>query len=666
MTIQEEMMALIKSLNDASAAYYGSGSEQMSNYEWDEKLNRLQELEKSSGIVLSMSPTLHVGAAPLSSLRKEAHEVPALSLDKTKEVSVLCDFLEEEVGVLSWKLDGLTIVLTYNHGQLVKAVTRGNGQMGEVVTENAKQFQNVPLTVPEMGKMIVRGEALITYDDFQRINASLPDGEEPYKNPRNLCAGSVRQLNPKEVRRRNVQFIAFDVAFPGGSRNPRNGTSDPYYHTFYQEQMTYLKDIGFTTIECTLARKKTLPDKIEAFKAHIGDNAFPSDGLVLRINHLARGAARGTTSKFPRNAMAFKWEDEVRETTVTDIFWSASRTGRINPIAIFEPVELEGTTVSRASIHNVSIVKDLQITPGDTITVYKANMIIPQVAENKTRHAVPIIPETCPVCGGKAVRKMDQDSEVLWCENPDCAAKHVGAFVHAVSRDALNVEGLSEATIRTFIKSGLLQTLGDLFRLPKKKEQIVNLDGFGLRSYENLVKSLEAAKTITLQRLLYALGIPNVGRTASKAICNALNNEEQRILLADKETLQKIPDIGETIAANFVNWFKDPGHQELWEDLRAQVIVERPLMVEFTPLSGMTFVITGSLNHFPNRDALKAKIESVGGKVSGSVSKNTTYLINNDRTSTSGKNKKAKELNIPIITEETLITLYESDHFDVH
>lgn len=642
----DRMKILVKELNVASAAYYSTGKEIMPNKEWDEKYEELKDLEQKSGIILSASPTQRVGYEVAAKLPKEQHKIPALSLDKTKEPEELKNFLGNKEGVLSWKLDGLTVVLTYNHGRLERAVTRGNGMIGEQITDNAKMFANVPLNVPYKGEFIVRGEALITYEDFNRINQELPEGEEPYKNPRNLCSGSVRQLDPGETKRRNVQFIAFAVSF-----------GEERFVPTVMQLFAILKTLGFEVVEHVLVSNGShIVDWVQTFESKIKELKFPSDGLVLQYNDIAYGKSLGATSKYPRDSIAFKWEDETKETMLRDILWSASRTGLINPVAIFDPVELEGTTVRRASVHNVSIVKSLSLSPGDTISVYKANMIIPQVAENLTRKGQPEIPERCPVCGGRTkVRTLAGDAETLWCENPECPAKRVGAFVHAVGRDALNIEGLSEETLKKLMDVGVLHQLGDLFRLKDSVDVILWMEGFGKKSFENLMNSVEKARHTDLQHLLYALGIDNVGRTASKLICKTFQYDVQKTINATKEELLQIPDIGDIIADSFTSWFRNIEHQEIFEDLLSEVILEKPQQNESPSLTGLTFVITGSLQHFKNREELKQQIEDKGGKVSGSVSSKTSYLINNDSTSTSGKNKKAKELGIPIITEDEFL-----------
>ena len=647
MTAKEKMQELIRRLDAASDAYYNTDREVMTNLEWDRLYQELEQLEGETGIVLSNSPTQKTGYGVAEKLPKEQHEVPALSLEKTKEIGELASFLGTKEGILSWKLDGLTIVLTYEGGRLVKGVTRGNGLVGEVVTENVKCFANVPLAIPVRQKLTVRGEAVLSYTEFERINSMLPEGGE-YKNPRNLCAGSVRQLDPEETRKRNVQFFAFALVGHGGvSFGTRSA------------ELSYLSELGFDVVEHVFVQNpKELEEKVREFSAKIAGNPVPSDGLVLQYDDRAYGESLGATSKHPKDSMAFKWEDETKETVLCSIEWNASRTGRINPVAVFEPVELEGTTVTRASVHNVSILKGLSLTPGDTISVYKANMIIPQIFENLTQKAEPKIPEICPACGGRtSLEASPGDAEVLWCRNPECPAKHVESFIHAVKRDALNMEGLSEETLRKFIEEGLLSELPDLFRLKDRKARITAMEGFGEKSFQKLMTGIEAARHTDLQKLIYSLGIENVGRTASRLICRHFGYDVQNVVTASYQDLLEIPDIGPVIAASFTEWFKNQNHQELFENLLKEVILEKPEKAEGSLLTGKTFVITGSLNRHQNRDELKARIESLGGKVSGSVSSKTAYLINNDITSTSGKNKKAKDLGIPIISEDDFLSL---------
>ena len=639
---KKHMQDLVQQLNEAAAVYYQGKDEIMSNYDYDRLYDELAALEKETGIILAGSPTQRVGYEVLSELPKETHAAPMLSLDKTKSVDTLASWLDGQNGLLSWKMDGLTIVLTYENGTLQKAVTRGNGQVGEVITNNARTFTNIPLSVPYQGQMILRGEAVISYSEFRKINETLPE-EEQYKNPRNLCSGSVRQLNNEITAKRNVSFFAFALVQAEGVD----------FHNSQEEKFLFLQEQGFDVVEYQRVTSDTLPAAVQSFADRIPHNDFPSDGLVLLMDDIAYGEGLGMTAKFPRNAMAFKWADETADTTLLEMEWSASRTGLINPVAIFEPVELEGTTVSRASVHNISIVHQLELGIGDTIRVYKANMIIPQIAENLTRSGKLSIPDTCPVCGHPAVIHHENDAEVLFCENPECLAKKIKSLTLFVSRDAMNIDGLSEATIEKFLSMGMLHELADLYHLSDYRETIVNMDGFGERSYDKLVTALENSRQTTLAKFIYSLGIPNIGLSNAKMICNALGNDLDHIRHATVEELTDIDGVGEVIARSFADYFASPEHNKTVDDLLQEITLET-VQTESNAqdLSGLVFVITGSLDHFENRSALKETIENAGGKVTGSVTKKTSYLINNDIASTSSKNKKAKELGVPIITEE--------------
>lgn len=639
---KKHMQDLVKQLNEAAAVYYQGKDEIMSNYDYDRLYDELAALEKDTGIILAGSPTQRVGYEVLSELPKETHAAPMLSLDKTKSVDALASWLEGQTGLLSWKMDGLTIVLTYENGTLQKAVTRGNGQVGEVITNNARTFTNIPLSVPYQGQMILRGEAVISYSEFQKINETLPE-EEQYKNPRNLCSGSVRQLNNEITAKRNVSFFAFALVQAEGID----------FHNSQEQKFLFLREQGFDVVEYQRVTSETLPAAVQSFADKIPHNDFPSDGLVLLMDDIAYGEGLGMTAKFPRNAMAFKWADETADTTLLEIEWSASRTGLINPVAIFEPVELEGTTVSRASVHNISIVHQLELGIGDTIQVYKANMIIPQIAENLTRSGKLTIPDTCPVCGHPAVIHHENDAEVLFCENPECLAKKIKSLTLFVSRDAMNIDGLSEATIEKFLSRGMLHELADLYHLSDYRDTIVNMEGFGERSYEKLITALENSRQTTLAKFIYSLGIPNIGLSNAKMICNALGNDLDHIRHATVEELTAIDGVGEVIARSFADYFASPEHNKTVDDLLQEITLETVQTDSHAQdLSGLVFVITGSLEHFENRSALKETIENAGGKVTGSVTKKTSYLINNDIASTSSKNKKAKELGVPIITEE--------------
>ena len=644
----KRMRELVDLLNRARRAYEQEDTEIMSNYEYDRLYDELQELEKELGTTLAASPTVNVGYEVLSELPKERHERPMLSLDKTKDVARLKEFLGSQKAMISWKLDGLTIVLTYREGALEKAVTRGNGEVGEVVTNNARVFKNVPLTIPYQGELVLRGEAVISYKDFEKINEEIGDADAKYKNPRNLCSGSVRQLNNEITAKRNVRFYAFTLVRAEGVdfKNSR----------LYQ--MQWLQQQGFDVVENHPVTADTIEKEVAWFAEHIDKNEVPSDGLVLVYDDIAYGQSLGTTAKFPRDSFAFKWADEIRETTLTEIEWSPSRTGLINPVAVFEPVELEGTTVSRASVHNISIMEELELGVGDRITVYKANMIIPQIAENLTRSGVKDIPKECPVCGGPTKIAMENETKTLYCTNPKCQAKHVKSFTLFVSRDAMNIEGLSEATLEKFIMNGYVKDFTDLFHLDRYADEIRQMEGFGDKSYENLQNSIKNARTTTLPRLVYSLGIPNIGIANAKMICGALGNDPERILNATVEELSEISGVGGVIAGTFVAYFTDGEHRNLFRRLLAEVEIPKEEITEDSrKFAGVNFVITGSVNHFANRAEVKEEIEKRGGKVTGSVTSKTDYLINNDVNSTSSKNRKARELGVPIISEEEFLNM---------
>ena len=642
------MQELVDLLNKASKAYYQEATEIMRNFEYDKLYDELLELEKELGITMANSPTVNVGYEVLSELPKERHEKPMLSLDKTKEVDKLKEFLGSQKAFLSWKLDGLTIVLTYKNGVLEKAVTRGNGEVGEVITNNAKTFKNLPLRIAYQGELILRGEAVISYSDFEKINEEIEDPDAKYKNPRNLCSGSVRQLNNEITAKRNVQFFAFSLV----------KAEDVDFENSRVNQLNWLKSQGFEIVEGDIVTYNTVADSVLSFQEKIKNNDFPSDGLVLVYDDIAYGQSLGRTSKFPRDSFAFKWADEIRETELLEIEWSPSRTGLINPVAIFKPVELEGTTVSRASVHNISIMEELELGIGDTIEVYKANMIIPQIASNLTRSGVKDIPATCPACGGKTEIRKDSETKVLYCTNEDCSAKHLKAFALFVSRDALNVEGLSEATLEKFIGKGFIHSYSDMFHLDRFEEEIKSMEGFGEKSYVNLQKSVEKARTTTLPKLIYGLGIAGIGLANAKVICKEFKYDVEKLMNLTEEELSSVSGIGPILAKAFVSYFENEKHvEELQKLLKELVIPEEVVNTEAQIFENKVFVITGSVEHFANRNEVKAVIESKGGKVTGSVTSKTNYLINNDVTSTSSKNKKAKELGIPIITEEEFIQM---------
>ena len=645
---KERIKYLVATLNEASRAYYAEDREVMSNREYDALYDELQALERETGIVLAQSPTVSVGYEAVDDLPKERHESPMLSLDKTKSREALRDWLQGHPAVLSWKLDGLTIVLTYRGGKLEKAVTRGNGEIGEVITNNAKTFVNLPLEIPFKGELVLRGEAVISYSDFEKINAGIEDVDAKYKNPRNLCSGSVRQLNNEITAKRNVRFYAFSLV----------QAEDVEFHNSRACQMDWLKDQGFEVVEFHEVTADTVEAEVIKFSEKITENDFPSDGLVLIYDDIAYGRSLGRTSKFPRDSFAFKWADELRETSLVEIEWSPSRTGLINPVAIFEPVELEGTTVSRASVHNISIMEELELGVGDKIEVYKANMIIPQIAKNLTRSGVKDIPHRCPVCQGATEVRQVANAKALYCTNPECQAKHVKSFALFVSRDALNIEGLSEATLEKFISLGYIREFADIFHLDRYQEEIQSLEGFGEKSYRNLVGNAEKARTTTLPRVIYALGIANIGLANAKVICKEFRYDVEKMLGATEEELNEIPGVGGVIAKAFVDYFASEKHVRQFRDLLEELVIPKETAEETKQIfAGVNFVITGSVEHFANRGEVKELIESLGGKVTGSVTSKTNYLINNDAASTSSKNKKANELGIPIISEERFLEM---------
>lgn len=643
----KRMKELAEKLDKAAREYYQNDREIMSNLEYDRMYDELQDLERETGTVLANSPTISVGYEAVEQLPKEEHESPMLSLDKTKDREALRSFMGGHKTLLSWKLDGLTIVLTYENGQLQKAVTRGNGVVGEVITNNAKVFKNIPLHIPFKGRLVLRGEAVITYSDFEKINASIEDADAKYKNPRNLCSGSVRQLNNEITARRNVRFYAFSLVSAEGED----------FKNSHEFQFEWLKKQGFDVVEYRVCTGETLDDTIDYFARTVTENDFPSDGLVALYDDIAYGESLGRTAKFPRNAFAFKWADEMRETQLLEIEWSPSRTGLINPVAIFEPVELEGTTVSRASVHNVSILKELELGIGDTIRVYKANMIIPQIAENLTRSRKVEIPEICPACGREAAVRKENEVESLYCLNPDCPAKKIKAFALFVSRDAMNIDGLSEATLEKFIAKGFIHDFGDIFEIEKHRKEILEMDGFGEKSFENLLVSLEKARETTLAKVIYSLGISNIGLANAKVICRHFDDDLEKIRRADEEEISAIDTIGPVIAKNLADYFRKEENNRKLDHLLSHLHLKKEEKAGEQIFAGMNFVVTGSVEHFANRGELKEYIEGFGGKVTGSVTGKTNYLINNDISSNSSKNKKARELGIPILSEEDFLAL---------
>lgn len=648
----ERIKDLVELLNKANKAYYQEANEIMTNFEYDKLYDELVGLEKETGMVLSNSPTVNVGYQVVSQLPKEQHNSPMLSLDKTKEVGALADFAGDRKCLLSWKMDGLTVVLTYENGELVKAVTRGNGLVGEVITNNAKTFKNIPISIPYKGRLTLRGEAIIKYSDFEQINREIEDADSKYKNPRNLCSGSVRQLNSQVTAERNVNFVAFALI----------NADDVDFDNSIEQQYKWMESQGFQVVEYRVVTRNSMEDAVKYFAGKIQTYDYPSDGLVLMFDDIEYGLSLGTTAKFPRNGIAFKWEDEQAETTLKYIEWSPSRTGLINPVAVFEPVELEGTTVSRASVHNISIMEELELGSGDRIKVYKANMIIPQISENLTKSGIDDLPKECPVCGHATEVKAENGIKTLYCPNSQCPAKQVKLFTLFVSRNGMNIDGLSEETLEKFIDAGYIKEFADIFHLDRYYEEIVATPGFGQKSYDNLMDSVEKARNVELSALIYSLGIPNIGSANAKLICKAFNNNIEKIRSASVEELIEIDGIGEIMAEKFCQYFADEDNIKKLDNLLKEVNIAEP-EENTTPqnMDGLTFVITGSVEHFANRNELKSYIEKHGGKVTGSVSAKTNYLINNDAMSASSKNKKAKQLGVEIVTEEVFLERWCKD-----
>ena len=634
---------LVRRLNGASRAYYTDGAEIITNYEYDAMYDELLALEDETGYIRDDSPSINVGYETAAGLPKIVHEKKMLSLNKTKDREELKDWLGDQKGLLSWKLDGLTVGITYENGRLVQGVTRGNGTEGELITANVLACRNVPKVIPHKGRTVIRGEAVIRYSDFEKINEAIEDADAKYKNPRNLCSGSIRQLDPKVTAERCVNFYAFSLY-------QCEGVDFAARH----EQMEWVKSQGFDTVDSVMVDRDSLSDAIDSYEAAIPDFDIPSDGLVLTLDDIAYAATLGETAKFPKDSIAFKWRDQQAETVLREIEWSPSRTGLLNPVAIFDPVELEGTTVSRASVHNINIMEDLQLGIGDTIQVYKANMIIPQLAGNLTRSGNIEIPAVCPVCGGPTLIKDEEGTKTLNCVNPDCLAKHVKKFSHFVSRDALNIEGLSESGLLKLIGIGALRNFADLFRLEGHKSAIIGMEGFGAKSYDNLIESARRASATTPARLLYGLGVPGIGVATSNLIARSCRNRWSDIQSLDEEALTDIDGVGSVMARDYVGFFADEGNKAAIDDLLGLLTLDESFEAAGTGLEGKTFVITGSLEHYANRKDLKAEIEAEGGKVAGSVSAKTDYLITNDPNSGSSKNRAARELGVAIITEEDI------------
>lgn len=640
------MKELINILNKASELYYQKNTIMMTDYEYDHLYDELVELEKETNMTLSNSPTINVEPEISSSLKQVEHPSPMLSLAKTKKVSELENFLGDKEGLLSWKLDGLTIVLTYEDGKLISGVTRGTGIIGELVTENVKQFKNVPLTIPYKGRLVLRGEAIIKYSDFNRMNEELGDGSSQYKNPRNLCSGSVRQLDSSITAKRCVNCIIFALI-----------ESSTHISNLKSECFDWLKNQGFEVVEHYKVTKNTVKEQVLMFKEKVKEYDIPSDGLVITYDDIAYGNSLGTTAKFPKHSLAFKWKDETVATTLRKVDWLVSRTGLINPVAVFDPVELEGTIVSRASVHNVSILEGLKLGIGDTIMVYKANMIIPQIASNSTQSGNLEIPNRCPVCGSKASIISNSDVKYLYCMNDFCKAKLIKRLSLFVSRNAMNIDGISDMILNKLITEKIVNNYKDLYHLDRHKDKIIAFEGFGEKSYNNMINSIEKSRHVKLANFIYALGIPDIGFSRAKLICNHFNNDFKKISNLTYEELSNIPGVGDVIAKEWIDTFSNPDFIEELKELKEEIDIPKASTNSNKDLDGLTFVITGSLNKFTNRDTMIEFIEEHGGKVVTSISSKVNYLINNDITSTSTKNNKAKELGISIIDEDKFLEL---------
>jgi len=654
----ERIRELIKRLNQYRDSYYNKSVSEISDHEYDNLFDELKKLEEETNIVMSNSPTHTVGYEVKSKLKKVKHSHPMLSLDKTKLIDDLKKFAGDKDCLLMCKMDGLTVLLTYENGELIQAETRGNGEEGEIITHNAIIFENIPLHIDYKGHLETEGEAIITYDDFEKINNNLPE-DERYKNPRNLVSGSVRQLDSNIAAQRHIKFIVWKVPEIEDGINSDNA---------FLFRLIFAKDLGFDIVPFysysnNTSDKENCEYLIENLKEQSKIKGYPIDGLVMTYNDISYGESLGKTGHHPKHSIAYKFYDDVYPTRLLDVEWTMGKTGTLTPTAVFEPVETEGTMVERASLHNLSIMKDLGIiSKYQEIGVYKANMIIPQVdyakkVDNVTVEEEIKIPKICPICGAKTQVVKDNDTEVLICTNPNCTGKLLGKLSHFVSKNAINIYGLSEQTLQKFVDLGWLNSFQDIYHLSEHKEEMYKLDGFGKKSVDKLLDSIEKSRNTSLDRFIYGLCIPMIGKTASKDIANHFNY--------DYETFRQY---GIVTHYKGINGFGDSMNDSIHNYLRNSHMMVEMLADEFEfakvektssniNLLNKTFVITGSLNHYKNRDELVSVIEGLGGKVSGSVSSKTSYLINNYITSTSGKNKKANDLGIPIISEEEFIKM---------
>ena len=653
---------LVELLNKANKAYYEKSNPIMTDREYDQLYNELVSLEKETGVILSGSPTQYAGYNIESKWDKITHEFPALSLNKTKDRNELVNWLGDKEGVLSWKEDGLTMIMSYDNGSLSTLASRGNGIVGENLTKNARYIHGIPLEIPYKGHLVVRGEALISYKTFEEINNLIENEEDRFKTPRNLASGTIRNLDSKIVANRNIEVKAFELVY--ADNMPKT----------YTEALNWLYDLGFDVVEYKEVTKDSLLEIIEWFESKIKDNEYSSDGLVLVYNDIAYGKSLGTTSKFPLSGIAFKWNDDTYETTVTGIEWYASRNS-LNPVLVFNTVNIDGSDINKASIHNVNIMKSLELGIGDTVEIYLANKIIPQVADNQTRSNTFEIPDKCSVCGSptEIITSEDGITQILVCTSESCPGKLLGKLKLFCSKEGMDIEGLSEATLQTFIDKGWLKDISDIYKLHLHETQMQHMKGFGKRSVTKLLNAIDESRTVTMANFIRALGIPLIGKTQSKALsdlCSGNIEKFEDMVYCETDFSNKLDGFGEKRSNSILNWFGDETNFEIYNKLKKELtfiatdgFMNKPEgednMSEnnnnYKDLSGQMFVITGSLNHFANRDELKSLLESLGAKVSGSVSKKTTALICNDSDSGSTKSRKAAELGIPVWTEDELL-----------
>lgn len=645
--------ARVRELNRASEAYYNTEQPIMSDAEFDNKLEELRQWEEETGIILANSPTHNVGYSVADELKEVEHNHPMLSLDKTKSVDELIEFIGNKNCFLSVKADGLTTSLHYINGKLIGAETRGDGVRGTECLQNVLTMKNVPKEIPYKEELIIDGETIIGWDTFREINDNLPE-DKKYKHPRNLVSGSLQLLDSKEAASRNMRFIAWRVI-------------KGFEHKTPSEDLFKAKDIGFEIIPILKSPRINKKEELTILLNHIRESAdshnIPYDGAVMAVDDYKIAESMGRTDKFFRHSLAYKYEDELFETVLTDIEWNTSKTGLINPVAIFQSVDLNGAITTRATLHNITYIKDMMLGIGDRIRVYRSNMVIPKVHDSIDKSGNFSIPDKCPICGHPTRIIKENDSEVLMCENPDCNGKLLGKLVHATSRNALDIENLSETTIEKFINLGWLNSIQDIYHLSDHENEMKTLDGFGKKSVEKLLSSVEKSRKTSLERFIYSLSIPLIGKSASKdisKICKDSFDDLVDLMKSSPEKLLSIDGFGTTMMNSVAKWWYE---NSLWVyELSKEFAFEKSQPVSneaSSTLEGKTFVVTGSVHHYKNREELQKDIISHGGNVASSVSAKTSYLINNDVNSTSSKNQKAKSLNIPIISEKDFLQMIQ-------